>query len=195
MIPFPDKKYDVIYTDPPWNYYGDPNKMAAAGKHYNLMDQEELFKLPVQDIMHKNSAMFMWATGPRLDYAIDLIKKWGLNYRGVAYVWIKTTKQGMPFGAAGVRPTFTKPLTEFVLVASNIKTGRPLTIHTESQRQTVFNPPTRHHSEKPEVVRQRIDELCGEVSKLEMFSRKKNIPGWDFWGNEVGKLGDLNEIR
>ena len=37
--PFPicQGTYDVVYADPPWSYYGDPNKMAAAGKYYALL--------------------------------------------------------------------------------------------------------------------------------------------------------------
>lgn len=45
MIPEPAKRYDVIYMDPPWSYYGDPNKMGAAGKEYNLMEDQELAEL------------------------------------------------------------------------------------------------------------------------------------------------------
>ena len=84
MIPFPNKKYDIIVADPPWSYFGDKNKNAAAGKHYDLMSQEELAALPVKDLANKKAALFLWATCPRLDFAIDMINRWGFHYRGVA---------------------------------------------------------------------------------------------------------------
>ena len=73
LPPFPTKRYDIVYADPPWYYYGSKIKDAAAAKHYPLMDQHELAKLPVRSIMNKRAALFLWCTGPRLNFAIDLI--------------------------------------------------------------------------------------------------------------------------
>lgn len=36
MIPFPDKKYQIIYADPPWSY-NDSNCGGGAEKHYRGM--------------------------------------------------------------------------------------------------------------------------------------------------------------
>ncbi|BCV04979.1 MAG: hypothetical protein CM15mV95_510 [Caudoviricetes sp.] len=40
------------------------------------------------------------------------------------------------------------------------------------------------HSKKPDCVRDRIVELCGDLPRIELFARQKT-PGWDVWGNEV----------
>lgn len=40
------------------------------------------------------------------------------------------------------------------------------------------------HSKKPNEVRKRIEQLFGNISKIELFARNKT-PGWDVWGNEV----------
>jgi len=40
------------------------------------------------------------------------------------------------------------------------------------------------HSKKPAIIRQRIVELCGDKSRIELFARKK-VEGWDSWGNEI----------
>ena len=40
------------------------------------------------------------------------------------------------------------------------------------------------HSAKPDEVRDRIIQLTGNISKIELFAREK-VPGWDCWGNEV----------
>ena len=40
------------------------------------------------------------------------------------------------------------------------------------------------HSKKPDVVRERIVELLGDLPRVELFARKKT-EGWDAWGNEI----------
>lgn len=46
MIPLPDKKYSIIYADPPWGYQNRGTR-AAASKHYGTMTIEELKEMPV----------------------------------------------------------------------------------------------------------------------------------------------------
>lgn len=46
MIPLPDKKYSIIYADPPWSYQNRGTR-AAASKHYDTMTIEELKKMGV----------------------------------------------------------------------------------------------------------------------------------------------------
>jgi N6-adenosine-specific RNA methylase IME4 len=53
--------------------------------------------------------------------------------------------------------------------------------------------PRRAHSQKPEEVRDSIDRLYPDASKLELFARSER-PGWDAWGNEVGKLDGPGEL-
>lgn len=40
------------------------------------------------------------------------------------------------------------------------------------------------HSKKPDIVRNRIIELVGDLPRVELFAREK-ADGWDAWGNEV----------
>lgn len=175
--------YDVILTDPPWHYYGDPNKMGAAGKHYSLMSNEELMGMPIGNLINKTGIVFIWTTSYTLETALQCIKSWGLHYRGIAFVWVKTRNDGVPIGARGVRPSIIKPLTELVLVASKVEKGRPMKLYDESIRQTIFAP-TGKHSQKPLHVHRAIESMYPEAKKLEMFSRSPE-PGWVCWGNQV----------
>jgi N6-adenosine-specific RNA methylase IME4 len=182
---FPSKKYDVVYADVPWHYYGDKYKMAAAGKHYDLMSLEEICALPIYDLLTDKGVLFLWATCPRLDWAMEAIYEWDLYFRGVGFVWVKTTKAGEPLKARGVRPSFIKPLTELVLIASKQSKGRPLPLRSEKIVQTVFAPP-REHSRKPPEVRERIQELFKpSVKRIELFARE-STSGWENWGFEKG---------
>ena len=177
--------YEVVYMDPPWPMYGNPNKNAAAGKHYDLMTMDEIRAMQPKSLLKdkKHGAFFIWATCPRLDLALDAISSWGLNYRGVAFVWVKTRKDGGIIGAQGVPPTSTKPTSELCLFATTNKRGRPFKLQSSKVSQIVLA--TREqHSKKPDCVRDKIVELYGDRPRIELFARQ-NAVGWDSWGNEI----------
>jgi hypothetical protein len=48
VIPFPDKKYSIIYADPPWSYQNRGTR-AAASKHYDTMTIEDIKHMGVGD--------------------------------------------------------------------------------------------------------------------------------------------------
>ena len=53
FLPLPDKEYQVIYADPPWEYrqHGTTAKSRGnAAKHYQTMTTEDICKLPVRKI-------------------------------------------------------------------------------------------------------------------------------------------------
>ena len=171
--------YDIVYADPPWAYYGSTTKMGAAGKHYPLMTQKDICALDVRGLMSPSAVAFVWVTCPKLHDAIHAIEAWGLHYRGVAFVWVKTTKAGVPMGARGTPPTLVKPVTELVLAATTKPKGRPFPILDFTMKQVVFAPVTRH-SEKPAIVRDHIVTLCGDRPRIEMFARH-DVKGWKKW--------------
>jgi N6-adenosine-specific RNA methylase IME4 len=176
----PQGPFEIVYADPPWSYYGSPIKDAAAGKHYPLMSQEALAKLPVREIMARRAALFLWATGPRLHFAIELLQTWKLHFRGVLYVWIKTNRRGEIIRGQGIVPTFTKPTSEFVLAATTTPTGRPFPLLDLAQAQVVLHPRS-DHSRKPAIFRTMIEELCGNRPRIELFARD-SASGWVAWG-------------
>lgn len=207
--------HDVVVADVAWAYYGDPGKNAAAGKHYACLPDADVLRLDVRSYMHpRHSLALVWATCPRLDFAIRAIEAWGLHYRGVAFVWVKTRRDGTPVGAQGVRASVTKPTTELLLAASTDPRGRPVRIADESVAQVYVeretNPPTgdwpedttsrvvleEHwptetvyaprgaHSEKPAEVYARIERMYPTASKCELFARAER-PGWTCVGDEL----------
>lgn len=49
----PDKKYTVIYADPPWSYrqHGTgPKSRSNAEQHYHTMDVDSICALPVRQL-------------------------------------------------------------------------------------------------------------------------------------------------
>ncbi len=178
--------YQVVSADPPWSYYGDPDKDQAAAKHYPCMTDAQLAALPVKSVCAKDAVLFMWVTCPLLDRGMNLLKEWGFHFRGVAYIWVKTTNDGKVIGGQGVRPSFVKPTTEMVLVGSTRAKGRALKLATEGQHQVLLAPrPGNVHSAKPKEIKERMEKLFEpHVKRLEMFARQSS-DGCDAFGNQI----------
>ena len=64
------------------------------------------------------------------------------------------------------------------------KKGKGLQRKSKKVHQIIDSPvDQKFHSKKPDIVRSRIIELFGDVSRIELFARTK-IHGWDIWGND-----------
>jgi N6-adenosine-specific RNA methylase IME4 len=185
MIPFPNKKYNVIYADPPWQYNNynyartKDGRRAKRGvaKEYGVMNIEDIKQLPVQDISDDNCILFLWVTFPLLYEGLDTMKAWGFEYKTCGFNWIKKNKvSDSLFWGMG---NWTRSNSELCLLGVK---GKPERM-SASVHQVVLSPIDKH-SKKPDIVRDRIVELCGDVPRIELFARQY-VPGWDVWGNEV----------
>ena len=177
MIPFPDKKYDVIYADPPWQYQ-DKHCIGNAEAHYPTMGIDDICKLPVNEIASDNCVLFIWATYPMLREALAVIDAWGFKYKTIGFQWIKQNRSGNGYFFGLGR--WTRGNTEPCLIAVK---GKPHRV-SSSVSQLIFSP-LRAHSQKPDIARDKIRELVGgEKSCIELFARNTS-PGWDVWGNEI----------
>jgi len=179
-----NKKYSIIYADPPWDYYSAwkrKNSDSAgiwglAQDHYNTMNIEDVKSLPIEKITRDDCFLFLWATFPQMQEALDVIKAWGFEYKTVAFTWIKKSKNGNNSMGMG---WYTRSNAEVCLLA---KKGKPKVID-HSVRQVVESLREKH-SKKPNEVRDRIIQLCGNIPRIELFARDK-VKGWDNWGNEL----------
>lgn len=72
-----DKKYRILYADPPWEYftYSKTGKGRSAESHYPTMEKTEIQKLPIPAIAAKDSVLFLWVTAPCLIEGIELTEK------------------------------------------------------------------------------------------------------------------------
>lgn len=104
------------------------------------------------------------------------MEAWGFRYVTVAFNWFKANKSGTPFFGVGY---YTKSNSEIALLG--IK-GRMQPVSNYVSQVVISN--REEHSKKPDVVREKIVELFGDVPRIELFARRAT-PGWDVWGNEV----------
>ena len=175
------QKYNIIYADPPWAYRDKrdkhPRLCGGALVHYNTMGLEEIKKLPINQITADNCMLFLWATFPCIQESLDVIKSWGFKYKTLGFSWIKTNKNnGKPFFGIGY---YTKSNCEVCLIGVK---GKPIKI--SNSISSVIMSPREGHSKKPDIIRNKIVELCGDIPRIELFAREK-ADGWDVFGNQV----------
>ena len=191
MIPFPNKKYNLIYADPPWSYrtWNAKGGHKSASAHYKTMDIKEIKNLPVQTICEKDCVLFIWVTFPNLVEGIETLKSWGFTYKTCGFVWVKTNKN-FSINQTSFLPQdsfdsfyglgyWTRSNAEICLLAKKGSIKRK----SRSVHQLIYDP-VREHSRKPDCVRDKIVQLCGDLPRIELFARQRH-EGWDAWGNEL----------
>ena len=163
-----DKKYRVIYADPPWSY-GDKQNIDGLGgaeKHYPTMPLSEICELPVPT--QDDAVLFLWVTSPLLEDAFKVVKAWGFKYKS-SFVWDKVAHNMGHYNS--VRH-------EFLLIC----TKGSCTPDVKKLYDSVVSVERTEHSRKPKEFRDMIDTLYPVGNRLEMFAREAS-DGWDVWGN------------
>lgn len=167
-----DKRYDIIYADPPWRYDFAPTSAENIDAHYNSMSLEEIKNLKVPS--KENCILYLWATAPKIIEALEVMEAWGFKYKTQG-MWDKGYP-GLGYWFLGQH--------EILLVGTKGKMSPPDpwcrigSIFKERKNKKV-------HSQKPKCVRKWIEFAFAHFhDKLEMFARE-NHEHWDVFGNEV----------
>ena len=185
----PNKKYQVIYADPPWDYGGkmqyDKSTIKSENENfereifissatfkYPTLKLKELEQLDVKSIAEDDCILFMWTTGPQMENAIKLGTAWGFEYKTVAFVWDKMVHNP---------GRYTLSQTEFVLAFKRGKFPTPRGARNIRQLLSVHR---GEHSVKPYQVIEGITKMFPQQNKIELFARN-NYEGWDNWGLEI----------
>jgi len=176
-----NKKYNVIYADPPWSFktFSDKGKDRSPENHYNVMSLQDICNLPIDKISNDNSVLLMWVVDPLLDKAFKVIEAWGFKYKTVGFTWAKTNKKSLGFFTG--LGYWTRGNPEMCLLATK---GKPKRI-SKSVPQLVIEQ-RREHSRKPDIMYNHIENLL-EGPYIELFARTQR-KGWDSWGNQTNKF-------
>jgi N6-adenosine-specific RNA methylase IME4 len=172
------KKYQIIYADPPWKYQ-DKSKSHGGGaeSHYPCLSIKELCALPIPKIADENCVLFLWTTMPMLEVSFEVIKAWGFTYKTCAFTWVKRNNNTSGFFMGMGR--WTRGNAELCLLATK---GKPKRM--DAGVRSVIDVARLKHSQKPDIVKEKITTLMGLLPRIELFARQKT-EGWDVWGNEV----------
>lgn len=184
----PEKKFDIIYADPPWDYNGkmqfdksgraenfDMSKkifISSANFKYPTLQTKEMMKIPIYEIAKDDCLLFMWATSPHLEQAIELGKAWDFEYRTVAFIWDKMNHNPGQYTLSNC---------ELCLI---FKRGRIPSPRGARNIQQLVRSPRGKHSEKPKEVLERIEKMFPTQDRIELFARKKP-KDWSVWGLDV----------
>lgn len=180
MIAFPNKKYEVIYADPPWQYGFSKSNNRKIENQYPTMTLKEIKELPVGRICEKNCVLYLWATAPKLIEALSVMDAWGFEYKTNS-IWDKELL-GMGYWWRGRH--------ELLLVGTNGKFSPP---PQQERDSSVYSERRTRHSNKPQWYRDRINIYYPNASKIELFARNE-MAGWDCWGNEVNLIENESAV-
>jgi N6-adenosine-specific RNA methylase IME4 len=120
----------------------------------------------------RDAVLFLWATGPMLQRALEVMAAWGFAYKS-HLIWVKD-KKGTGY--------WSRNRHEVLLIGTR---GRVPCPAPGTQFDSVIEARRGRHSEKPAIVREMIAQMFPNLPKVEMFARGRAAPGWNVWGNEA----------
>lgn len=176
-----EKKYQIIYADPPWKISKGGKKSArpnSSGEELDYpvisLDEIQAHLLSATRNTEDNSVMFLWTIDKYLHEAEQMarILGWKLHAR---MIWNKVT---------GIPAAFTVRYGHEYLLYFYRGKLLPVALEERGKIHTVFTEQVKRHSQKPEIAYQIIERLYPNINRLEMYARIKR-DGWDTWGNEV----------
>lgn len=178
-----DKKYDIIYSDPPWQQSkGGKKKVrpnSSGGKldypTMNLQEIKEIHKNILQKNTNDKHNVFMWTIDKYLVETQKMMEELGYKLHA-RIVWNKIT---------GVAPAYTVRFTHEYLLWF-YKKSKILMVDDDVRGKyaTTFTEKSTTHSKKPNYAYEMIEDMFKDSQKLELFARNKR-KNWDCWGNEV----------
>jgi len=181
-----NKKYSVVYADPPWKYDFSKSDSREIENQYPTMDIDAIRALasrfPFMDMespaqepfdFDENAVLYLWATAPKLKEALEVMRSWDFEYKTHA-IWDKEIL-GMGYWFRGQH--------ELLLVGVRGKFSPP---EASLRIGSVIKERRTKHSKKPDVVRELISKWFPTQNKIELFARQKS-EGWDVWGNEINQ--------
>jgi N6-adenosine-specific RNA methylase IME4 len=178
----PNKKYGVIVADPEWRFEPwsrETGMDRAADNHYPTSPTEEIaargtvaLGLKALSIAADDCVLFLWATAPMIEAALEVMGAWGFDYKS-QFVWIKH-RVGTGY--------WNRNKHELLLIGTrgNIPAPAPGT-----QWDSAIEAPAGKHSAKPKCFLDMIDVYFPTLPKIELNRRGPPRPGWDAWGNEA----------
>jgi N6-adenosine-specific RNA methylase IME4 len=159
---------------PEWRFepYSRDTGMDRAADNYYPTSTTESSPRAMCPASRPMIALFLWATVPMLEDAMDVLKAWGFKYKSHA-VWDKVH--------IGTGYWF-RNRHELLLVGTKGEIPAPA---MGDQFASVMTIARKEHSAKPEQFLELIEQYFPNIPKIELNRRGPARAGWDAWGNEA----------
>ena len=168
-----DKKYQIIYADPPYRFsQGINRRKTIRERHgtneelslqYPTMSDKEIANLDIGKIADEQCVLFLWTTDAHLEIAIKSLNNWGFKYKTIAFTWNK---------CRGFMGKWTVKQCEICLLATK---GTSHKLLKSFKEKSYIEIPKTKHSRKPPEARSRIERMFGEeAAKIELFARQEH---------------------
>lgn len=187
----PPGTFNVIYIDPPWKYFDTHMKSwGPTDLHYDSLEVPEIANYidpagtNVQEKFEKDTALFLWATNPKLRQAFELIDNWGFEYK-TNIVWVKQNlkRPGSGYYVRGHHELL------FICSRGSIvpdQTGKS-PVSSVFETSNVLYADIGEHSQKPAEVYKLIESLYpvnDGYRYLELYARQRRN-NWESWGDQL----------
>jgi len=202
--------YSLVLVDMPRHfdaYSDDTGSEKAPENHFPTIPFNGLCDFPINRFAAPNALCLSWSTAASLIDDVEILAEWGfvgLRPRD-EHGKLLRGPDGMPLppiggGKYGSHQIWRKCRVgrqtgmgrwfrdqhEILIVARRGDVPAPV---PGTQDESVFDAVVGAHSEKPhDHVRTWIDRCWPHLSKIELFARGVEPPGWKFWGNQVDEV-------
>jgi N6-adenosine-specific RNA methylase IME4 len=172
--------FSCLVADPPWPFRDKlPGDGRGAAKHYRCLSISEIMRFPLPPLAD-DCWMFLWRVASQQQEALDVVRAWGFHVDS-DITWIKAKKpvSGLGIGTQMGMGRTVRNCHEVCLVC---RRGKP--VRASASVRSVIVAPRRKHSEKPDEFFEAVEQLVGDVLKIELFARRKR-DGWVCLGDEI----------
>lgn len=177
-----NRKYEIIYSDPPWPQTKG-NKRDCRANQGRLLDYQTMLLSEIEKLhLHfltgnatEKHNVFMWTIDKFLHETEAMMKRLGYSVHA-RFIWDKQN---------GIAPAFTVRFSHEYLLWFYKKSK--MLMPSKEQRgkySTVLREASTVHSVKPQAAYEMLENMFPDSRKIELFARKQR-DGWDCWGNEI----------
>ena len=192
FLHLPPLSFQFIMYDPPWHFATHSAKGQGKGptQHYRTWTLRKIKSLPIGQLAAGGAVLMLWGTSPMLLQADrpsrspmgEVLEALGFRY-GAFGGWAKRTrKEKLRVGTGYVMRSVLEPFLIGI-------TGSPT--HSKAA-VNLINGLAREHSRKPDAAYRWAEQYMPKARRIEICARTQR-PGWDVWGDEVGKFQPTGE--
>ena len=183
----PPLSFNFIMYDPPWHFatHSAKGQGKSPTQHYRTWTLRKIKSLPIGQLAAGDAALMLWGTSPMLLQADrpshspmgEVLEALGFRY-GAFGGWAKRTrKEKLRVGTGYVMRSVLEPFLIGI-------TGSPE--HSKAA-VNLINGLAREHSRKPDAAYRWAEQYMPKARRIEICARTER-PGWNAWGDEIGKF-------